>query len=322
VIFGLHITFITEPRRLNQMKLSSRLFKTTLVVGISLLTSFVATTLGATQAKAELISVRDYNFSLNTNANYRLIDGSPRLSMYQSNPNDGDQNFYAYDVPGGRNIKHIGLNKCLNAHYKYSGAEINTWACNPNDPDQLWENVAKGTDYVLIRLKNTNLCLTANNPPSNGSLVTLQTCYYNIPTNSQDWIGSLNPNSPVYEGVVYQPSYAPPERKLDCGVTQWTWTWWGAYVYHDKCAAEKAALDLSNTANGVANSVPGAANAYSKYIPNFYLQALRLAISFNRGVASYMMSDCANRYGQGYLKFPYTFVGTAVSVTCTTPTGP
>jgi hypothetical protein len=195
------------------MKLSSRLFsliskkkalKATLAITRFLLTtatlSIASTVLTANKASAELITVRDYNFSLNTNANYRLIDGSPRLSMYQSNPKDGDQNFYAYDVPGGRNIKHLGLNKCLNAHYKYSGAEINTWACNQNDPDQLWENVAKGTDYVLIRLKNTNLCLTANNPPSNGSLVTLQTCYYNIPTNSQDWQGSLHPNSPFYSG--------------------------------------------------------------------------------------------------------------------------
>jgi hypothetical protein len=60
--------------------------------------------------------------------------------------------------------------------------------------------IDKGSGYVLWRLKDTNLCLTADTPVANESRVALQNCAYGGPNGTQDWIGSNNPNSPVYSG--------------------------------------------------------------------------------------------------------------------------
>jgi hypothetical protein len=98
-------------------------------------------------------------------------------------------------------LKHRGTGKCLNAYSKYSGAEPFVWACNPADMDQNWEMLDKGNGYVLYRLKNTGMCLTADTPVGNSSIVALRDCAYNGANGTQDWIGSLNPNSPVYGGT-------------------------------------------------------------------------------------------------------------------------
>jgi hypothetical protein len=71
--------------------------------------------------------------------------------------------------------------------------------------DQNWEMLDKGNGYVLYRLKNTRLCLTADTPVGNSSIVALRDCAYNGANGTQDWIGSLNPNSPVYGGGQAQP---------------------------------------------------------------------------------------------------------------------
>jgi Ricin-type beta-trefoil lectin domain len=122
------------------------------------------------------------------------------MSVYQTNPNDGDQHFDWSNVPGGQSIKHRATGKCLNAARKYAGAEVNVWSCNNADPDQIWQMQDKGNGYVLWRLKDTNLCLTADTPVQNESRVALQNCAYGVPNGTQDWIGSNNPNSPVYGG--------------------------------------------------------------------------------------------------------------------------
>jgi hypothetical protein len=61
--------------------------------------------------------------------------------------------------------------------------------------DQNWEMLDKGNGYVLYRLKNTGMCLTADTPVGNSSIVALRDCAYNGANGTQDWIGSLNPNS-------------------------------------------------------------------------------------------------------------------------------
>jgi hypothetical protein len=195
------------------MKLSTRLFslisknkplKATLAITGFLLTtatlSIASTVLTANKASAELITSRGFGVSLNTNYNYRRIYGEPRMSVYATNPNDGDQQFDRIQGNAGWMLKHRGTGKCLNAYSKYSGAEPFVWACNPADMDQNWDMLDKGNGYVLYRLKNTGLCLTADTPVGNSSFVALRDCAYNGANGTQDWIGSLNPNSPVYSG--------------------------------------------------------------------------------------------------------------------------
>jgi hypothetical protein len=196
------------------MKLSSRLFsliskkkalKATLALTGFLLTtatlSIASTVFTANKASAELITSRGFGVSLNTNYNYRKIYGEPRMSVYATNPNDGDQQFDRIQGNAGWMLKHRGTGKCLNAYSKYSGAEPFIWPCNPADMDQNWEMLDKGNGYVLYRLKNTGMCLTADTPVGNSSIVALRDCAYNGANGTQDWIGSLNPNSPVYGGT-------------------------------------------------------------------------------------------------------------------------
>jgi hypothetical protein len=84
-------------------------------------------------------------------------------------------------------LKHRGTGKCLNAYSKYSGAEPFVWACNAGDMDQNWEMLDKGNGYVLYRLKNTGMCLTADTPVGNSSIVALRDCAYNGANGTQDW---------------------------------------------------------------------------------------------------------------------------------------
>jgi hypothetical protein len=213
------------------MKLSTRLFsfisknkplKATLAITGFLLTtatlSIASTVLTANKASAELITSRGFGVSLNTNYNYRRIYGEPRMSVYTTNPNDGDQQFDRIQGNAGWMLKHRGTGKCLNAYSKYSGAEPFVWACNPADMDQNWEMLDKGNGYVLYRLKNTG----------NSSIVALRDCAYNGANGTQDWIGSLNPNSPVYQGEYEQVSANPSlfeywivARKIGNGTAFW-----------------------------------------------------------------------------------------------------
>jgi hypothetical protein len=87
----------------------------------------------------------------------------------------------------GENIGGLRTGKCLNAYSKYSGGEPFVWACNPADMDQNWEMLDKGNGYVLYRLKNTGMCLTADTPVGNSSIVALRDCAYNGANGTQDW---------------------------------------------------------------------------------------------------------------------------------------
>jgi hypothetical protein len=154
--------------------------------------SVASTLLTIPQAKAELFMTRDFGVALNTNNNYRLIDGSPRVSTWGVNINDNDQHFDWIGVPGNNlnMFKSRSTGKCLNAYRKWSGAEVNTWACNSNDQDQIWNFITKGDGFNLLRLNNTNLCLTADMPVGNASIIALRDCAYFGPNGTQDWRGS------------------------------------------------------------------------------------------------------------------------------------
>ncbi len=108
---------------------------------------------------AETFSVNG-NKALNTNYGFRRFDGEPRMSIFQRNDNDPDQQFDRLNGNlGGTLLKHRTTGKCLNAHYLSNGAEINVWGCNGSDPDQNWDMLHQGNGVNLIQRRGTNLCV-------------------------------------------------------------------------------------------------------------------------------------------------------------------
>lgn len=144
------------------------------------------TTAGIAQAW-ETFFVQE-NLALNTNNNFRRIDGNPRMSIYQRNDNDADQQFERLSGnKGGLLLKHRSTGKCLNAHYLDNGKEINVWPCDANDPDQNWNLVDVGGGYNLIKRTGTNLCVDTPTRNNEGK-VHLWTCDGN--NGNQRWKGS------------------------------------------------------------------------------------------------------------------------------------
>lgn len=155
-----------------------------LVAGVALITSSLLT---SSSANAELITSRGFNVSLNTNNGFSLINGNPRMSTWSTNTGDNDQHF---DFIGGYSngwvIKHRTTGKCLNGYNKYEGAPINVSPCNPGHLDQAWHALGKDNGYLILRLANTNLCVTVDSPIGNGSNVVLRNCLYNVANGTQD----------------------------------------------------------------------------------------------------------------------------------------
>jgi hypothetical protein len=139
--------------------------------------------------------------ALNTNFNFRLIDGNPRMSIYQRNDNDPDQQFDRLSGNrGGILLKHRSTGRCLNAHYLSNGAEINVWPCDPNDPDQNWNIEGVSNGRILIKRTGTNLCVDTPTRSNTGK-VHLWTCDANQP--NQRWLSSSPP--PVANGQIDLP---------------------------------------------------------------------------------------------------------------------
>ncbi|NES18948.1 MAG: hypothetical protein F6K41_08475 [Symploca sp. SIO3E6] len=135
---------------------------------------------------AETFSVD--NVALNTNENFEPIDGNPRMSIYPRNDNDPDQQFER--LPGNSGsilLKHRSTENCLNAHYLYSGAQINVWPCDASDPDQNWTLVSVGSGRFLLKRTGTNLCVDAPTRQSEG-IVYLSEC--NATDADQRWLSS------------------------------------------------------------------------------------------------------------------------------------
>ncbi len=134
--------------------------------------------LSAAPAFAETF-VLDGNKALNTNPNFRLIDGHPRMSTWDHSLNDADQNFdRKTGGNGGEHLVHRRTGKCVNAYRRWNGAEVNVYPCRLGDGDQNFNIESIGNGDVQIRVANTNFCL--DNPNRiNGGLVTLQQCVRN-----------------------------------------------------------------------------------------------------------------------------------------------
>ncbi|MEH1797287.1 peptidoglycan DD-metalloendopeptidase family protein [Nostoc sp.] len=128
------------------------------------------------------------NMALNTNNYFHRIDGTPRMSIYQRNDNDPDQQFDRLSGNrGGILLRHRSTGQCLNAHYLENGREINVWNCDSNDPDENWNLIDVGGGFNLIKRANTNLCVDTPTRDNQGK-VHLWTCDSNNP--NQRWQSS------------------------------------------------------------------------------------------------------------------------------------
>jgi len=160
-------------------------------LGFTLVTAAVSSlVIGTSVAQAvETFSVD--NVALNTNWNFRRIDGNPRMSIWSRNDNDPDQQFDR--LPGNRGgilLKQRSTGRCLNAHYLSNGSEINVWSCDANDPDQNWNLVDVGSSRFLIKRTGTNLCVDTPTRSDAGK-VHLVGCDGNNP--NQRWRSSGSP---------------------------------------------------------------------------------------------------------------------------------
>jgi Ricin-type beta-trefoil lectin domain len=168
----------------SQIKISPKLIALASFLSITL-----PVTISASQAQAaETFFVKE-GMALNTNNNFRRIDGNPRMSIYGRNDNDPDQQFDRLQGNrGGILLKHRSTGKCLNAHYLNNGSEINVWSCDANDPDQNWNIVDVGSGYNLIKRAGTNLCVDTPTRDNQGK-VHLWTCDGN--NGNQRWKSSI-----------------------------------------------------------------------------------------------------------------------------------
>ena len=145
----------------------------------------------ATKAQAaETFSVDSSNggMALNTNNQFRKIDGQPRMSVWSRKDSDSDQQFDRLPGKSGSTLlKQRSTGKCLNAHYLSNGSELNVWNCNANDPDQNFNVIDLGGNYNQIKRTGTNLCVDSPTR-ANGGKVHLWECNPSNP--NQRWKSS------------------------------------------------------------------------------------------------------------------------------------
>lgn len=155
---------------------------------LALTTAAVSSLFIGTSAAQAVETFSIDNIALNTNSSFRLINGHPRMSIYQRNDSDPDQQFDR--MPGNRGgtlLKHRSTGKCLNAHYVSGGAEINVWPCDANDPDQNWNLDSVSDGRILIKRTGTNLCVDTPTRNNLGNVI-LWGCDGNNP--NQRWRSS------------------------------------------------------------------------------------------------------------------------------------
>lgn len=135
------------------------------------------------KAFAEMFTVFE-NMSLNTNEQFRKINGQPRMSIYLTNDNDTDQKLERINGNrGGTLLKHDSTGKCLNATDLSNGSELNVSPCDANNPNQNFVISDIGNGHVEIKLANTNLCVDAPIGENEG-IVHLWECFGNV---NQRW---------------------------------------------------------------------------------------------------------------------------------------
>ena len=77
-------------------------------------------------------------------------------------------------------LRNAKLDKCLDSTNNHeNGSKSIMHPCNPNNPNQLWEAIAKGNNQFMLRRSSTNQCLSAPNDHSNGQHTWLWECVGN-----------------------------------------------------------------------------------------------------------------------------------------------
>ena len=123
-------------------------------------TTIVTTFMGNAAALAENFVVDGSNKALNTNNNFRKVDGNPIMSLWEFSSTDRDQQFDRISGNrGGTLLRHGSTGKCLNSHYLTNGGVVNTWPCDANDPDQNFNIISLGNGLSQIQRTGTNLCV-------------------------------------------------------------------------------------------------------------------------------------------------------------------
>lgn len=172
------------------------------IIGLALGTAAISSLVIGTSAVQAVETFSVDNLALNTNWNFRQIDGNPRMSIYQRNDNDPDQQFDR--LPGNRGgilLKHRSTGRCLNGHNLSNGSENNVWPCDANDPDQNWTLVDVGSGRFLIKRTGTNLCVDTPTRNNQGK-VYLWDCNSNNP--NQRWLSSAYV-PPSENNIIIQP---------------------------------------------------------------------------------------------------------------------
>mgnify|MGYP000269720016 CR=1 FL=1 len=169
-----------------------------LIFGATL--SFLGISTSATQAQTFETFYVSGNKALNTNWNFRRIDGFPRMSLWDRNDNDRDQQFERIrGNRGGTLLKHRSTGLCLNAHYLANSREVNTWTCDANDVDQNFNFQDLGGGTFLIK-RNDSFCVDSPTRDNLGRIHLINCQANNV---NQQWRSS---NAPV----VNPPPVNPP----------------------------------------------------------------------------------------------------------------
>lgn len=176
---------------------------------------FVAALSGSVLASQSQVNAETFQiggFGLNTNNNFARIDGQPKMSTWQTNPNDNDQQFdQVRGNRGGMMLKHRSTGKCVNA-YRGNGSEFNVWPCNANDGDQNWNIINLGGGKVQLQKVGTNLCIDMPERRNYGR-VHMIVCDRN--NGNQQWVSSSQTTQP--------PVVQPPVQNPTIGIPV-TWT--------------------------------------------------------------------------------------------------
>ncbi|AFW94904.1 ricin B lectin domain-containing protein [Anabaena sp. 90] len=166
--------------------------------------TIVATFIGGAAALAENFVVDGSNKALNTNNNFRKVDGNPVMSLWEFSSTDRDQQFDRISGNrGGTLLRHGSTGKCLNSHYLTNGGVVNTWPCDANDPDQNFNIISLGNGLSQIQRTGTNLCVDSPTRDNGGKIHVWQ-CDRNSP-NQRFRNGTVTPPPPPPSGQITLP---------------------------------------------------------------------------------------------------------------------
>lgn len=160
-----------------------------LIFGATL--SFLGISTSATQAQTFETFYVNGNKALNTNSNFRRINGNPRMAVWDRRDSDPDQQFERIQGNrGGILLKHRSTGLCLNVNNPGFGTEVYTWTCDRNSLDQNFKLDDIGGGAFLIR-RDSRFCVDSPTRDNGGKVHTWECASTQV---NQQWRSS---NAPV-----------------------------------------------------------------------------------------------------------------------------